>query len=493
MTPDNAADAVPAAERWELEGHFGPESWLSQDGRFLAVELGSSRAKKLSMLTGSFELEQLRLRQGLCSHKGPWPFGFSFCPECGARLAEPPKMPDAESWSAPFGMATGLPVLEQMGDVSPVVETRRQENLPARANLGFIVAGAPPALFAYDLASGMLRARRESDASWQDLEHLPRAHNLPRWSWAAAILPASGPAGFAIATNDGPVMVHLAPDQPLSTSRLAASFGVQAGLGGPACVEGRLVMPVRTAGGLALACLTLNAQSWTVVQVPGPFDSHEPFAAPVVHYSDAFWCGSAGLLSVCCDRGELTPEFRPWGQGLSPALAIRPLQSENGTLYQLMRRGDQDPVFHSLVLPKREAELRDYRLCFSTGNAVFADGRRRRLPWEEAGSRGEFPLGDDEFVLPLLAFSARRFLVAICAGRSTLTRFIDTDGKPAGSRACRLYFSPATKQLVSLDRRVDVEAAWDIVPFVFRRRLYIYAASRNDCWSWALHQDAQIG
>ena len=487
MTLQNAIPSAAATERWHLTGPSGPESWIRRGNKFVAVELGTSQPKTLFLADNSFELEQLRMRETLCSHQGPFPNGFLFCPECGAKLAEAPGLPAAETWPAPFGTANGLPVLDRLAEASPAAETRRQEMLPVAADLGFVVAGTTPALFAYDLSGGMLRVRRESDGSWQDLEQLPRAHRLPRWSWSAAMLPQGGAAGFVVATNAGPVLVQLSPDRPLRISGPPVSLS---GLGGPAVVDRRLVMPVRTDGGLALAVLSADGQSWTLQQVPGGADCREPFAVPVVHYSDAFWCSAAGLLSVCLAGGTPVAAFLPWAPGLSPALAIRPLQAENGTLYQLMRRGEQDPVFHSLVLPDREAELRPYRLCFSAGNAVFADGKRRRLPWEETG-RGEFPLGDDEFVLPLLAFSARRFLVAVCAGRSSLTRFIETAEERPASRACRLYVTPATRKLVSLERRFDVPSAWDIVPFVFRGRLFLYAAGRNECFSWALELDPQ--
>ena len=423
-----ATEIVPEPEFWPLQGPYGPERWQRQAGRFTEIAFSTPCARTLKLADRSFELEGLRLRGSTCPHAGPWPNAFRYCIECGTPLPEPAALPPARNWSAPFGSLTGLPILEGSEDVSALPQTRREERLPGSADLGFVVAGTPPTLFAYDLATGLLRARLEGDRTWQDLEQWPRAHNLPRWSWAAAVLPEGVTPGFAIATNEGPVLRRVGPNLDTRPLRPAASAGILAGLGGVACVEGHLVMPVRLASGLALACLAPEQESWSLLAVEGGAAALEVFAAPVVHYSDAFWCTAAGLLSLSCVNGTLSAAFRPWQEGLLPALAIRPLQAENGTFYALMRRGEHDPVFHSLVLPDREPELRPYRLCFSSGNAVFADGKRRRLPWDDTGSRGEFSLGDDEFLLPLLAFSARRFLVAVCAGRSTLTRFIETTG-----------------------------------------------------------------
>ncbi len=480
-------------EEWVLDGILGQEHWTRRGGRFASVALGQARAKSLTLSDGSFELEQLGLRSGRCAHPGPWPNALSYCPQCGTKLAEPAPLPPPQSWSAPFGNAAGLPVLDPVSDLAPVSGTRREEKLPGASDLAFLVAGAPPYLFAYDLASGMLRVRRESDRQWQELTQLQRADRLPRWAWSACVLPSDHAASheLALATNAGPVLVRLAADAPLATVRPQAADGISDGLGGVACLRGRPVMPVLLASGLGLAWLPEGAPAWRILPAQGGFGANDPaargrFAVPTVHGGDAFWCSVAGLLSVSVSGDSITAEYRPWPGDRSPVLSIRPLQSDNGTLYQLVRRGDDLPVFRSLTLPDREAEERPFRLCLSSGNAVFVDGKRRRLPWDETGSRAEYSLGDDEFILPLLAFGPRRFLVAVCSGRTTLSSFVESSGIPPAARSCRLAFSPATKTLIPLDRRFDVASAWDLVPFVFRDRLYAYAASTNECWSWAL-------
>lgn len=485
------------SEVWELPGPTGPESWLRENGHFTTVRIGQ---KRLRLAESSFDADQLCLRTSRCPHPGPWPNAFVFCPECGTRLEKPTDLDAIAGWSPRAAAMGGLPVLGEA--LRPVVESRREEAMPASASLAFIVAGTPPHLFAFDLRSGWLRARREADQTWIDLQRLPPA-GLPRWSWVAAALSGTLTGagtgagteeqrltGFALPTAQGPVLVRIGPDEELATVAASPALGIRAAAGGVACLRGRPVTPVRMTGGLALAVLDPAGRSWLLVALPeedGRLAEQELFAAPVMHDDDAFWCGVHGLLSVSATRNGFDVAYRPWRDSLSPVLGTRPLQAPDGRLYQLMRLGEDTLVFENLVLPGQVQERRlASSLWMSSGNAAFVDGRRRRLPWEDAMGRAQYILKDGDFVLPLLAFDDRRFLVATCPGRPTLGRFLDTAGEPAEARACQIQFTAATRVLEPLQRRVDAQSPSDIVCFIFRQRLFIYAAMANQCSSWEL-------
>ncbi len=480
---------VAQHEAWELPGPDGTESWVREDGRFTTVRVGQ---KRLHLAEPSFDADQLRLRRSRCPHPGPWPNAFVFCPDCGARLEEAPNPDASAGWPRRAAPTRGLPVLGQT--LQPLVETRRDEAMPAAAALVFVVAGSPPHLFAFDLRSGWLRARREEDRAWMDLQRLAPA-GLPRWSWAAAVLGGTGargqgPQGFVLPTVQGPVLVRIAPDEDLATVAADPALGIKAAAGGVVCLRGRAIMPVRMTGGVALAVLDPDGRDWQLMALPGEegrLAEDELFAPPVVHDDDGFWCGGGGLLSVSARQHGLDIAYRPWRDALSPILGTRPLQAPDGRLYQLMRLGEDSLVFEGLALPGQVQERRpSSSLWMSSGNAAFVEGRRRRLPWEEAMGRAEYVLKDGEFVLPLLAFDDRRFLVATCPGRPTLNRFLDTAGEASEARPCQLHFTAATRVLTSLQRRIEARSPADIVCFVFRCRLFVYAASTNQCWSWEL-------
>lgn len=395
----------------------------------------------------------------------------------------------------PCGAPNGLSVLPAAS--SPLADTRREEAMPPSASLSFIVAGPVPHLFAYDVQTGWLRVRNEDTVEWQDLLRLPAAQALPRWSWSAgAVTGADGGAaeGFALPTDQGPVFVRTGTLAPLLEVRAPASLGIQSAAGGVACLRGRPFVPVCLAGGLGLARLSAGGDTWELVAVTHgeAVPARTVFAAPVTHDDDAFWCAPGGQLSLSLTgAGGVQAAWQAWPEGLTPLLGIRPLQEPNGVLHHLMRLGDDQLVFRTLKLPGTPAEQRPASgLWLSAGNAAFREGRRRRVPWDDAVGRAEYTVPDGEFLLPLLAFGDRRFLLASCAGRSTLTAFLDTQAAPPERRACNLAFTAATRSLEPLQRRIDARSAWDIVPFVFRGRLYVYAANANQCWSWALRADA---
>ncbi|MBE7211565.1 MAG: hypothetical protein INR65_11150 [Gluconacetobacter diazotrophicus] len=465
---------MTAGEWWELAGPGGAERWQRVDGRFVAAEVGT---KRLVPAERPFDADQLGLRRGRCGHPGPWPNAFGHCPDCGAAL-EPPETTDGWSWANP---ADGFAVAGRA--VRPVPDSRREEAMPGAALLFFVVAGRPAHLFAVDGRSGWLRARREADGAWVELERL-RPAGLQRRSWAAAVL--DGGAAFVVPTEAGPVVVRCPADAPLSVTEVAGS-GACAG-GAAALGRGAVAVPVRGAAGLGMALLAAGSAEWRAAPVAGGDAAarEEVFAAPAAHDDDVFWCGTDGLLTLSVRNGGVEAAYRRWDAGMVPVAGTRPLRAPDGRLFQLFRQNEAELVFGELALPGRSGERRTASsLWLSAGDAVFGDGRRRRLPWDEGRGRGEYPLGNNEFLLPVLTFDERRFLLLNCPGRDTLGRFLGADGTGEARRGT-LLFTGATRSVEALQGGVEAREPADVTGFVFRNRLWAYAAVSNRCWSWEL-------
>ena len=109
---------------------------------------------------------------------------------------------------------------------------------------------------------------------------------------------------------------------------------------------------------------------------------------------------------------------------------------------------------------------------------------RFREPWEPR--RVEYRGEPDAYLVPLLAFDGDRFLVASCSPRNSLLGFIDTDGTAQAAVECRIMFAGASVALTDLRVTVRASAAWNIVPFVYERTLFVYDLRANCCYRWPL-------
>ncbi len=471
---------------WHLTGPNGREDWISQANRFISVTIGTAH---LTLDQNPLERDDLQLRQSRCRHPGPFPHAFSFCPECGTPLAAPDPLPPAEPWPP----ATGLPLWPSSSTpnaATPDPKSRREEPVPASADLCFVVAGNH--LYAYDLQTGWLHVRNDIANRWEPRDRLPKT-TLPRWSWSAATL-SSPRQGFALPTDDGPLFVDTAIGA--ATPTLLPDPATTA-IGGAAALADGIAIPTRTQSGVALAWLPPTATAWQPIPVTqnpvtqNPVTQNIPadtlFAAPASHAGDVFWLSRAGQLTAThSPAGTLEATWTPWPQGIVPLLGTRPLLGPSGSLYQLVQIDRERLAFRAInVAHASQHDVSSFWL--SAGKAAFNGNRMRRLPWEETGIRGQYPHEEGEFLLPLLTIGERGFVLARCTGRMQLSAFLDTDHAQADQRRCDLYFTDKITDLApKLDKQVKARSAWDIAPFVHRGRLYIYAANTNQCWSWAL-------
>jgi hypothetical protein len=363
--------------------------------------------------------------------------------------------------------------------------------------LSFVVAGTPPRLFAIDLQTGWLHertgARTSPAGGWAQRQRLKLQPGMPRWQFCAAALPN----GFALPGEAGPIWVTAEAAQPIAVMPAPQSLGLAGSRAGAAVLRGGVAIPVSSQAGFSVA-LRSPEGIWHVAPVEGGAPRPgEWLAVPVTHGGDAIWCGSSGMLHVRADAvADVTAVWRAWRPGLQPLLGVRPIIAPDGTLHQLARAGADDLVWEYLAPPGGPAARRAADgIWLSVGQAAFREGRSRRLPWDGV-TRLEFTLDDGEFLLPLLGLTAQHFVLAICQDRDSLLAFIGAEDPTAGeaqdaaqTRRCRLMFSLATRRLLPLGRAMEAARASDLVSCVFRDRLYVYAASSNQCSSWALRED----
>ncbi len=481
---------------WDLDGPYGPERWFGPSGRYRQVLLAG---EPVSLDPKDGELHLLRARGSKCAHPGPWPFGFRFCPTCGTPLQPPPPAPEAEAWSSPGG-ASGQPAPACTGTPDPA--RRTELPMPGPARLDFTVAGTPPRLLAFDQTTGRLHCwiAGLSDpfegGRWRELAYLPAAVNLPRWSWSVAAFAD----GVAMPGDGGPLFVSL---RPRSAAAFAArtALGIRRSLGGVASLgvaspgvaslAEAALLPVLANDALAVAFWSPQVQEWQAVPVVNgdAAAASQVFAAPSVNATEAFWTGQHGQLYARIERGTVTCSYRPWRDGWRPMQGLRPVLSPNGVFHQLGRL-DGRQAFEALLPPGATPQRRDFdRYVTSCGVASFSRMARFREPWEP--KRIEYRGEGDAFLLPLLAFqpdrSGDRVLVAQCSPRNSLLGFVETDADTeARSVECRIMFAGASVALTDLRATLRVRSAWDIVPFVYSRNLFVYDLPGNRCYRWPL-------
>ena len=471
-------------ESWTLEGLFGPEKWTRRVGRFIEAVVGE---KRIQLEPPNPDLDQLGLRTGPCKCGGPWPHAFSFCPECGTPLNEPAPMPLEAQWCAPFGEASGLPTLSLPMELK-ANPTAEELPLPPETSLSFMIAGRPSRLIAYDHRQGHLYRWIDgpddalSGGSWTDILKLEPGQ-LARWSWSAA----SFPYGIAMPIRSGAVWIDLRPTHPCRA--IASDALTQAPLGGAACLARIAALPVRREGRLAIAYWIEGSEAWHHCEVAdAPDVADQTFAVPVVTRDEAYWVAPGGQIHLSVSAESVSAHWVVWADGFAPNLGIRPVQSPDGSLYQIGLTPEGKSLHQMLrpsyALPNR---LETRGLSLSSGRAVFLNGRRYRMPGERE-AQAEYILDEDqgEFVFPLLAFDDRRYLLAICPQRTKLQEFVNVETPATDKRRCMLVFSSGTRQRTILGKSVLARAPWEIVTFIHRNCLHVYSTGDNVGWRWKL-------
>ena len=475
---------LSAQDPWDLDGPYGRERWSGPPGAFTAVLLDGA---PVSLNPADGELHLLRPRAAACAHPGPWPFAFGFCPRCGTPLQPPPPARAPEAWSSPGNSASGQPAPACTGTPDPL--RRAELPMPGPGRMDFVVAGTPPGLLALDGTTGRLHGWVDGPddpfegGRWRELAVLPAAMALPRWSWAAAAFAM----GVALPGAAGPVWLPLTP-RPAPPVLPPAALGAQRSVGGAAGVGGLALVPVAAGGGLAVAAWLPREGRWECLPVAGAdaAAAQDVFAAPSTNATEAFWVGEHGQLHARTGPGGIACTYRPWGGGWQPMRGVRPVLAPDGVFHQL-GRVDGQQAFEALVPPGATPQRRPFeRYVTSCGTATFIRMSLHREPW--AAKRREYR-GDsngDSFLLPLLAFSGDRFLVASCSPRIALLPFLETDGVEAAEAECRIAFAGASVVPVDLRASVRAGSAWDLVPFVYRRTLLVYDVRGNRCLRWPL-------
>ncbi len=461
---------------WTVLGRFGPERWQREAGRFTAVAVAGDR---IDLPTDRVTASRLRIRDAACTHEGSYPSAFRFCPDCGASLAPSPPEPGSESWSPPFGAATGLPTRDEGGEPDPA--SHQEIELPPSAASGFAVAGTPPMLLACDRIGGWVRAWSEDAGRWIDRAQLPPCLALPPWSWAAA----ADASGLSLPTDRGPAFIALTAPRRTPVTLLEGL----APLGGAGSLRGQVALPVRNDAGLALAVLDREAltSGWSLLPVPDA--ATEALASPVGTGDRLHWCGPSGLLTVQAGPDRLDAHWQPWRDGIRPLPGVRPMMEPNGTLHQLARLDPHSLVWQSLPAPGQSPERRSASgYAPGTGRAVFRENARLRLPWDERAA-WDYVIPDGTFLLPLLELGPGRTVLALCTGRDRLGRFLGDLTAPdeaAPDHACTLFYSRGPRMLEPLDCLLRARDASDLSVFLHAGWLYAYGARDGTGHRWRL-------
>ena len=460
-------------EQWTVTGPFGMELWRREAGRFSVVETGSER---IALPTDPVTDDRLRVREPRCVHPGPFPLAFRYCPDCGTVLAEPPPLPASGSWSPPFGASDGLPEIHERR--SPDPDSREELALPDGMSLVLAVAGTPPMLLACDIASGRIAAWSERASCWIDRAWIAPCIDLPNWSWAAS----ADADGMATPTDAGPTWIDLR--RPRAVPVVAGDHSIP--LAGAIALRGRAIMPVQGPDGMAVALLDREAGVWTGVPVPqSPPARSCKLSAPVASAGIAFWYGRDGLLTAWHGLGGLRTSWTTWEDGVQPFSSTRPVLERNGQPHLLARLDSQTLVFTNLCAPLEPQPAPGYML--TTGRAVFREGTRMRLPWDDRMA-ADYPLPDDCFLLPLLALGGGRYVLAVCGDRDRLGGFI---GDPLMSdhgseHLCTLVYSRGPRALEPLGCVLRARQAADLAVVIHSGWLYAYGTVDNRCHRWRL-------
>ncbi len=462
-----------AAPAWSLSGPFGDELWQREGGRFTSVETGGER---IALPTDPVTSDRLRLRGSRCAHPGPFPVAFRFCPDCGAALAEAPRVPASASWSPPFGAVDGLPEIREPR--SPDPDSGEEVPLPDAPSPVLAVAGTPPMLLACDPGGGRIAAWSEGAASWTLRAAIAPCGALPRRSWAAS----ANADGLAVPTDGGPIWIDLRHPRavPVATGERAIP------LGGAATLRGRTMMPVQAPRGMAMALLDRQAGSWTTVPVTGsPSVPPRSLSAPVVAAGMAFWPGPDGLLTAWHGLDGLTASWEAWANGVHPFIDTRPVLERTGQPYLLARLDPRTLGFANLCVPPEPRPAAGYML--GSGRAVFREGARMRLPWDDQGL-AEYPLPDDRFLLPLLGMGDGRYVLAVCGGRDRLGGFVGDPlaDAPGPEHPCTLVWSAGARRLEPLGCVLRARTPSDLSVVIHDGWLYVHGALDHRCHRWRL-------
>jgi hypothetical protein len=470
---------------WRLPGRFGDELWQPAATGFASVTIAGDR---IPLPATPALLDRIGARHGTCPHPGPYPTAFRHCPDCGARLSSPRSEPPSQSWSPPFGAANGLPTLDEPRRPDP--DSRQDIPMPGSAQIALAVAGTPPRLLACDRITGWVHAWSEPDTDWHRLVQLP-ACALPRWSWSAA----ATPHGLALPTDRGPAWLDLTLPRQTPVRLTDAPYRPA---GGAAPARSGSLVPLRTKAGLMLARHCPDGPlpgDWTLHPVLGATDAPETvFAQPISSAEATVWCERTGLLLAQDTADGLVVRWRRWTDGVVPLPGLRPVTARDGTLHQLSRQDADTLVHEALPLAGQPPERRVARgYSPGTGRAVFRENTRLRLPWDER-PLCDYPLADDHFLLPLLAFDEDRLLLAVCDRRAWLGHFLgdpDAAAPPADAapHLCTLMYSRGPRMLEPLDCILRAHHAWDLTVAIHAGHLLAHGAVENRCHRWKLVDD----
>ena len=87
---------------------------------------------------------------------------------------------------------------------------------------------------------------------------------------------------------------------------------------------------------------------------------------------------------------------------------------------------------------------------------------------------------------PLPAFAGERFLVAVWSPRQALLPFIETQPEREETVECRIVTAGSSVALKDLALTLRARHVWELVPFIYAQKMFLYQRGGNRCFVWPL-------
>lgn len=495
--PDSGNANGDARAFWDVPVPGGVRQvWIQRKDAFEAVRIGSGDGGapdiRLSPATPALLAGQLRAARvpacGASRRECPrlLPATFAFCPFCGAAAIPPPPPPDdgpaAPAWSSAGGTAI-VPAALHAPEGAPdtTVEPAIRGVLPSGGPFLFAMAGVQPVTLALDTAGGDLW--RPDAGEWRRVDTVDGRCSLPAWSRAAAALGT----GLVLPLDEG--ALWLDAGDPLGR-RLRSSPARS--VGGASAGNGVAMVPVLTAGRLAVAWITDAATRsggvWSLADVagdgvPDAVTLGKPLPAAA---GGAVWAGIDGFLAVRPGAEGPVAVWRNWPEGQRALPWNRPHLGDHGVAHQLVRTADGGG-YRAVALPVPNAagalpeSLQGVALdgpFASTGDTAFHQHRRYgALPWQRDATDFAQP---GQLVLPIMTFrsgsghrAVRQILFATTTEPAALIGGADGMAPAEPSRLTLFLHRPGHDRALLLSG-LAARTVHDLQPFLLDGQLCLY-------------------
>jgi hypothetical protein len=429
-----------------------------------------------------------------------FPAAFNVNPDTGARLTKVVADPRA-TWLPPYGAGSasrlvgtassaveetsaeqGIQAILAAHADSPAFEAgKREVALPQQSGLNFVVAnlgGYCETLFAISRAGDIFLWDRVADG-WLRLR--PEADPLGPFSgeahaWSAALLASRPGNDLLLAVDAGAVRIKIDPVG--LRYRIDRHAGVA--VGGATSAAGAGYVPLRRAGGLAIA-ISSPEGIWSEIEVADSANVDDTLSA-ALHDETAsrvLWVGRDGYLSLTLRTDTRSAQWHPWPVGAEGRPDLGPPFRDGSGLWQLLKQTDGGRFFYtnlSSSLPETHT-VDGARL--GTGRSSFRFDVALDRPWDAIDP--DLHGTPKEVVYPFGELPRAGLVLQVSAPkpRGSLQSFFDNDEPVDASFGIGL--------LRGGERSILIHAArpWQAQWFFFDGSLWLYIDSVSRLFRWS--------